>query len=46
MITVAILPGMDGTRLELIDFVAALTLELEAIVVTYPNDRIRASAAL
>ena len=30
---------MDGTGLELTDFVAALAPELEAIVVTYPNDR-------
>ena len=39
MITVVILPGMDGTGIELTDFVAALAPELEAIVVTYPNDR-------
>ena len=39
MITVVILPGMDGTGMELTDFVAALAPELEAIVVTYPNDR-------
>src|SRR5271155_2503715 len=30
---------MDGTGIELTDFVAALAPELEAIVVTYPNDR-------
>ena len=30
---------MDGTGIELADFVAALAPELEAIVVTYPNDR-------
>ena len=39
MITVVILPGMDGTGIGLTDFVAALAPELEAIVVTYPNDR-------
>ncbi len=39
MITVVIVPGMDGTGIELTDFVAALAPELEAIVVTYPNDR-------
>ena len=39
MITVVILPGMDGTGIELTDFVAALAPEVEAIVVTYPNDR-------
>ncbi len=39
MITVVILPGMDGTGIEVTDFVAALAPELEAIVVTYPNDR-------
>jgi pimeloyl-ACP methyl ester carboxylesterase len=30
---------MDGTGIELSDFVAALAPELDAIVVTYPNDR-------
>jgi pimeloyl-ACP methyl ester carboxylesterase len=30
---------MDGTGIELTDFVAALAPELDAIVVTYPNDR-------
>jgi pimeloyl-ACP methyl ester carboxylesterase len=39
LITVVILPGMDGTGIELADFVAALAPELDAIVVTYPNDR-------
>ncbi len=39
VVTIVILPGMDGTGLELTDFVAALDPELEAIVVTYPNDR-------
>ena len=39
MITVVILPGMDGTGIGLTDFVAALAPELEAIVVTYPDDR-------
>jgi len=39
VITVVILPGMDGTGIELTDFVAALAPELEAIVVTYPNGR-------
>jgi pimeloyl-ACP methyl ester carboxylesterase len=39
VITVVILPGMDGTGIELTDFVAALAPEFEAIVVTYPNDR-------
>ncbi len=41
MITVVILPGTDGTGIELTDFVAALAPELEAIVVTYPNNRPR-----
>jgi pimeloyl-[acyl-carrier protein] methyl ester esterase len=36
---VIILPGMDGTGIELADFAAALRPELEATVVTYPNDR-------
>ena len=39
LLTVVILPGMDGTGFELTDFIAALAPELEAIVVTYPNDR-------
>jgi pimeloyl-ACP methyl ester carboxylesterase len=38
MVTLVILPGLDGTGLELADFVAALGPELETIVVTYPND--------
>jgi pimeloyl-[acyl-carrier protein] methyl ester esterase len=36
---VVILPGMDGTGIEVTDFVTALAPELEATVVTYPNDR-------
>ena len=38
-VSVVILPGMDGTGLELADFIAALGPELEAQLVTYPNDR-------
>jgi pimeloyl-ACP methyl ester carboxylesterase len=38
VITVVILPGMDGTGFELTDFVAALAPELEVVVVTYPNE--------
>jgi pimeloyl-[acyl-carrier protein] methyl ester esterase len=39
VIAVVILPGMDGTGIELADFAAALQPELHATVVRYPNDR-------
>ena len=39
VIAVVILPGMDGTGIELADFAAALEPELHALVVRYPNDR-------
>ena len=35
---IVLLPGMDGTGVLVSDFVAVLEPEIEAIVVTYPND--------
>ena len=39
VVTLVILPGMDGSGIELTEFIAALAPEMNAIVVTYPNDR-------
>jgi pimeloyl-[acyl-carrier protein] methyl ester esterase len=38
MLTLVLLPGMDGTGVFFADFVAALGSEFKAIVVAYPND--------
>jgi pimeloyl-ACP methyl ester carboxylesterase len=38
MITLVLLPGMDGTGLLFADFISALGPEFEARVITYPDD--------
>ena len=38
MLTLVLLPGMDGTGVFFDDFVAALGSELKPVVVAYPND--------
>jgi pimeloyl-[acyl-carrier protein] methyl ester esterase len=38
MLTLVLLPGMDGTGVFFTDFAAAMPPEFEPLVVTYPND--------
>ena len=38
MITLVLLPGMDGTGIFFEDFAAALQPEFKPIIVRYPND--------
>ena len=38
MVTLVLLPGMDGTGLLFSDFIAAMGSDVEIIVVTYPTD--------
>jgi len=38
MLTLILLPGMDGTGVFFADFAAAMPTELKPLVVAYPND--------